>query len=295
MSSKKGKTKIPRGIRDENIPKKKSKPISKGKGDYFASTAMMRQHSIHESDEDEDSTVDSGVSTRASTKTSSALSNKSSTKASVRSSSKQVKENLHEELDDENEDNEEEGIHKDDLSSEEEDRSKKKKSSPMQFFKKSTNETDKYICLKCEEKGKKKSLKMINGIDSGLRKHLGSVHDMERYLYKSQQNQKKQQESPDPPEDDTTAENTTCRLVFTREIKKELDDAVLNCIIEDGRSFNDFRKPGMKKFLKLAIPGYKAPHRVTIARRVRTSYRTHRNKLKKVLQHIDHISLTVDL
>lgn len=37
--------------------------------------------------------------------------------------------------------------------------------------------------------------------------------------------------------------------------QKELEIALLNAIIIDGRTFKDFCKPGMSMFLQLAIPG----------------------------------------
>lgn len=37
-------------------------------------------------------------------------------------------------------------------------------------------------------------------------------------------------------------------------LKKRLDDAVLVAIVEDGRSFNDFSKKGLKKFIQEALP-----------------------------------------
>ena len=37
--------------------------------------------------------------------------------------------------------------------------------------------------------------------------------------------------------------------------RRVLHKAAIACIIEDGRSFNDFRKKGMKKFLDAICPG----------------------------------------
>jgi hypothetical protein len=39
------------------------------------------------------------------------------------------------------------------------------------------------------------------------------------------------------------------------ERKRELHEAALECIIMDGRSFGDFRRAGMSKFLDVICPG----------------------------------------
>jgi hypothetical protein len=44
---------------------------------------------------------------------------------------------------------------------------------------------------------------------------------------------------------------------LTKEKKKTLDHLALAAIVKDGRSFNDFHKSGIKRFLDAAIPGNK--------------------------------------
>ena len=39
--------------------------------------------------------------------------------------------------------------------------------------------------------------------------------------------------------------------------KNEIDQAIIDCVIEDGRPFGDFSKPGMLKLLAVVAPGYK--------------------------------------
>ena len=63
-----------------------------------------------------------------------------------------------------------------------------------------------------------------------------------------------------------------------------LDEAVVDCIIEDSRPFGDFSKPGMKKFLNKAIPGYSAPSRFTIKRKINENIKNSENQLKRFLQ-----------
>ncbi len=56
---------------------------------------------------------------------------------------------------------------------------------------------------------------------------------------------------------------------LTKNMKEELDDLLLNAIILDSRSFNDFRKKGIEKFLQKLRPEYKPPNRATLAKRLR--------------------------
>ncbi|CAM4807511.1 unnamed protein product [Rotaria magnacalcarata] len=66
-------------------------------------------------------------------------------------------------------------------------------------------------------------------------------------------------------------------------LKKKLHNAAIDCIIQDGRPFGDFHRPGMKKFLAIAIPGYVGPHRTTVARRLHKLYLHYRKDLKHTL------------
>ena len=54
-----------------------------------------------------------------------------------------------------------------------------------------------------------------------------------------------------------------------RNEKSKLDEIVLDCIIKDSRTFNDFNKVGMLKLLGVIKPGYKPPSRKSIARRLK--------------------------
>lgn len=70
---------------------------------------------------------------------------------------------------------------------------------------------------------------------------------------------------------------------------------MINCVIEDGRPFGDFSKPGMLKFLTLAIPGYHPLTRQTVAKMLSIKYKTYRNKLKHYLKKFDYLALTTDI
>jgi hypothetical protein len=51
----------------------------------------------------------------------------------------------------------------------------------------------------------------------------------------------------------------------------------------------------MRSFLKIAIPGYKPPHRKTVSKTLRLYYKNYREKLKNYLKDIPYLSCTTDL
>ena len=52
--------------------------------------------------------------------------------------------------------------------------------------------------------------------------------------------------------------------------KSLIDDAVVECIVTDSRTFNDFSKIGMRNFLNVIRPSYKPPCRQTIMKRTKS-------------------------
>lgn len=77
--------------------------------------------------------------------------------------------------------------------------------------------------------------------------------------------------------------------------KKELIDAAVNCVVEDGLPFNIFRRSGMSNFLATAVPGFVGPHRKTVRKRIAALYSSHMNKLRSLLTQLDFIALTTDM
>ena len=71
---------------------------------------------------------------------------------------------------------------------------------------------------------------------STLIRHLRDVHKMEDFQSKE------------------ILPNHSTKKRISSHLKKRLDDAVLVAIVEDGRSFNDFSKRGLKKFIQAALP-----------------------------------------
>ncbi|CAF2117099.1 unnamed protein product [Rotaria magnacalcarata] len=115
-------------------------------------------------------------------------------------------------------------------------------------------------------------LKTTNWSTTGLRKHMEQVHKIP--MVKST--------------------STTAKSTISTSFKSELHNLVVNAIIQDSRSFDDFRRPGMTNFLKKAIPGYVPPHRATVARRLKRLNVLHHRRLQEDIQHIKKISITLD-
>lgn len=76
-------------------------------------------------------------------------------------------------------------------------------------------------------------IKTTNFSTTGLIKHLRQVHKINI----------------------ETPVSTVEKPKFPQKLKNELHDLAVKAIVEDSRSFNDFRKPGMMKFLKKIVPG----------------------------------------
>jgi hypothetical protein len=91
--------------------------------------------------------------------------------------------------------------------------------------------TDKAQCLKC-----KIIIMTARGGTTTLRKHLINKHDLTHLSLRSSARPKKENSIP-------------------RERKIRLDHLANLAIFEDGRTFTDLRKNGIRKFLAEAIPG----------------------------------------
>lgn len=79
------------------------------------------------------------------------------------------------------------------------------------------------------------------------------------------------------------------------EKSKLLNEAILECIIEDSRPFGDFRKPGMRKFLEKFFPGFVPHHRLTNSKKLKILFKKYKKQLKKTLNSFPFISLTTDV
>ena len=106
-------------------------------------------------------------------------------------------------------------------------------------------------CASC-----KTQIKMTGRSDANLRTHLASKHNMVNVLLPSQLSRRRGQ---DP---------TVSKI--SRNEKVIIDDELINCTIRDARTFNDFHKPGMRKFLNFIKPGYKPCSRNKIRENLKT-------------------------
>ena len=129
-----------------------------------------------------------------------------------------------------------------------------------------------------------------NGGTSGLRKHLLQIHKLGSYGSSSVGKRMK-------PGQLSTDE------------KKKLDSLIIKCIIEDGRSFVDMRRPGLLKVLNHLVPGtariskalyfscfagYTPPFRHTVQRRLHALHASCKQSLIKELAAVGSLAVTYD-
>ena len=120
--------------------------------------------------------------------------------------------------------------------------------------------------------------------DSNVRTHIGRVHFKTEYMYpsqlkrkeKNQDNQKSLSNKLDPKS------------------SKELNEAIIECIVEDSRPFGDFRKSGMRKLFEKILPGFVPWHRFTVAKKLKNFYKSYKAELIEFFKFILNISLTTD-
>jgi hypothetical protein len=98
---------------------------------------------------------------------------------------------------------------------------------------------------------------MGNNSDINLRSHLAFAHGRKDLLTKGQIKKRSK-----------NAKNQ----ITHREEKEQIDEAVLKCIYEDSRPFNDFCKPGMRQLFKVLKPNYKPMSKQTVRKRHKIKY-----------------------
>lgn len=77
-------------------------------------------------------------------------------------------------------------------------------------------------------------VKRTNGSTTGLRKHLLQVHKIQER---------------------TSKKNGNKSAKFSPSLRKELHTLVIEAIVKDGRSFDDFRRPGVMRIFQRIVPG----------------------------------------
>ncbi|CAF4131524.1 unnamed protein product, partial [Adineta steineri] len=129
------------------------------------------------------------------------------------------------------------------------------------------------ICCLCPDN---KRISTHNGSTTTLRKHLILKHNKADLVLSHIKRQRK-------------------KTLLNPIKKQELHSMFVNCIIRDGRTFNDLEKAGMKKVLQLLIPDYEPPNRYVVARQLKQLDVFHHKQLIEQLTSVDNISLTMDL
>ena len=82
-------------------------------------------------------------------------------------------------------------------------------------------------------------LSMPNMSTTSLRRHLHNVHRLDEFkIYKKDLHKNRKKKLPP-------------------QVKKQLDELLIEAVVRDARPFTDFDKPGLKKFLQYALPGKK--------------------------------------
>jgi len=128
-----------------------------------------------------------------------------------------------------------------------------------------------------DDESNQSKLPSINDMFKFIR--MGSkTHSMHEYLYPSQ----KKSIIKEPE-------------LISPERKKEIDEAISNCVIEDCLPFGTFRKNGMIKLLNLLAPGYKPQQSQTISRRLSERYKEYVKLLTIFLKRISHLALSTDM
>lgn len=89
------------------------------------------------------------------------------------------------------------------------------------------------ICCLCSDN---KKISTNNGSTSTLRKHLISKHNIHELTLPIEKRK-------------------SAKMFININRKRELHALSINCIIKDGRTFNDLNKPGIRKLLQELLPG----------------------------------------
>jgi hypothetical protein len=82
---------------------------------------------------------------------------------------------------------------------------------------------------------------------------------------------------------------------LTQERRDQIDYSILQCIVRGGLPYNHFAHPWFHSLFDSMLPGYRAPDRRTITRRVHILYRDYIKDIKSVLPKDAPLAYTTDL
>ncbi|CAF3367461.1 unnamed protein product [Rotaria socialis] len=147
-----------------------------------------------------------------------------------------------------------------------------------ELFEKQADAT--YRCTLCTHE--RKIIKQTGRGTANVRSHL-IIHKLKNFAFASQEGQKILKIN----------KKSTLQISATR--KREIDNAVLNCITDGGLPFSLFNHEAVINLFDLLEPGYKPPDRRTISSRLLNQYQQHILDLKSLLPHIGPIAFASDV
>ncbi|CAF1587866.1 unnamed protein product [Rotaria magnacalcarata] len=128
-------------------------------------------------------------------------------------------------------------------------------------------------CTLCQE-----DLLTPNYATSSLKWHLLQRHDLKQFA-------SKEVSSPS---------SSSISVNLSKAEKQKLDSLAVDAIIKDSRTFGDFQKSGLKKIIDALRPGYKAPHRNFVVKKLKRLNEQHTAQKKVEFEEAKLLSITCD-
>ncbi|CAM4794593.1 unnamed protein product [Rotaria magnacalcarata] len=146
------------------------------------------------------------------------------------------------------------------------------KSNVWEYFERCINVTPlKAKCLLCAEE-----LLTPNYGTSSLKRHLAQRHNLKQFG------------------SILSSRSSTTTVILSKTEKKKLDSLAIDAIIKDSRAFGDFQKAGFKKFMDVLKPGYKAPTRNNVVKKLKRLHQHHTIQTKFEFEQANYLSITCD-
>ncbi|CAF1307026.1 unnamed protein product [Rotaria magnacalcarata] len=128
-------------------------------------------------------------------------------------------------------------------------------------------------CTLCQE-----DLLTPNYATSSLKWHLLQRHDLKQFA-------SKEVSSPS---------SSSISVNLSKAEKQKLDSLAVDAIIKDSRTFGDFQKSGLKKIIDALRPGYKAPHRNFVVKKLKRLNEQHTAQTKVEFEEAKFLSIMCD-
>ncbi|CAF2248458.1 unnamed protein product [Rotaria magnacalcarata] len=92
-----------------------------------------------------------------------------------------------------------------------------------------------------------------------------------------------------------TKNSSTSHSVINKQRREEIDRLLLNCVIHGALPYNHFNHPWYDALFENLQPGYRAPDRRTLHKRIQSQYREYINELKQLIPKDRPIAFTTDV